>query len=103
MVHRIEELKRAVQERCPEYGELLAEGMAPADADRALAERGAVSENDLLAIYSRVLGVEPFDEENFRQPERFDGISEEYLVNQELLPYRWDDETFELLAASPYE
>ena len=37
MVHRIEELKRAVQERCPEYGELLAEGMAPADADRALA------------------------------------------------------------------
>ena len=103
MVHRIEELKRAIQERCPEYGELLAEGMAPADADRALAERGAVSENDLLAIYSRVLGVEPFDEENFRQPERFDGISEEYLVNQELLPYRWDDETLELLAASPYE
>lgn len=103
MVHRIEELIRAVQERCPEYGELLAEGMAPADADRALAERGAVSENDLLAIYSRVLGVEPFDEENFRQPERFDGISEEYLVNQELLPYRWDDETFELLSASPYE
>lgn len=103
MVHRIEELKRVIQERCPEYGELLAEGMAPADADRTLAERGAVSENDLLAIYSRVLTVEPFDEENFRQPERFDGISEEYLVNQEVLPYRWDDETLELLAASPYE
>ena len=103
MVHRIEELKRAIQERCPEYGELLAEGMAPADADRALAERGVISENDLLAIYSRVLGMEPFDEENFRQPDRFDGISEEYLVNQELLPYRWDDETFELLSAAPYE
>ncbi len=103
MVHRIEELKRVILERCPEYGELLAEGMAPADADRTLAERGAVSENDLLAIYSRVLTVEPFDEENFRQPERFDGISEEYLVNQEVLPYRWDDETLELLAASPYE
>ena len=38
MVHRIEELKRVIQERCPEYGELLAEGMAPADADRTLAE-----------------------------------------------------------------
>ena len=103
MVHRIEELKRAFLDRCSEYEELLSEGMAPADADRALAERGAISENELLAIYARILQVDPFDEDSFRQPERFEGISEEYLIGQELLPYRWDDETLELLSASPYE
>ncbi len=103
MVHRIAEVEQAIAERCPEYSALLAGGMAPADADRELAERGMISENELLAVYARVLGVEPLDEEGFRQPERFDGITEEYLTGQELLPYRWDGEVFELLAASPYE
>ena len=55
MVHRIEELKRAVQERCPEYGELLAEGMAPADADRALAELKKVGdEGPTAAAFDKV-------------------------------------------------
>ncbi len=103
MVHRIEDLEAVFRERCPEYGELLSEGLSHTDADRSLTERGAISENELLTIYARLPGVRLFDEDAFQQPGPFEGIREEYLLNQELLPYRWDEETLELLSAAPYD
>ena len=76
MVHRIEALMNTLQERSPEYLELLNGGMSPAGADRALTERGLVSENELLKLYHDMLGLDLLDEDNFRQPERYIGIFE---------------------------
>ena len=102
MVLRIDELAGAISARCPDYAGLLAGGMPPGEADRLLAERGVLSETELMQLYARAAGVEPFDEETLETPARFAGIREEYLTCQELLPYRWDDDVLELLSASPY-
>ncbi len=80
MVLRIDELAGAISARCPDYAGLLAGGVPPGEADRLLTERGALSETELMQLYAKATGVEPFDEETLETPARFAGIREEYLT-----------------------
>ena len=48
-----ERLREKLEKKFPAYGAMLAEGMTPAEADRALETGGAISELDLLKLYSQ--------------------------------------------------
>lgn len=105
MVYRIEQLnvlQQALEARCPLRSELRGENVPPEETDRLLLERGAISENDLLQLYSAELGLPVLDEEELALPKPFEGMLRSYLENQSLLPYCWDDHALELLAAFPY-
>lgn len=86
----------------PAYTDVLKNAKSVYDADMALLERGAISENDLLEIYAEFTETEPFDEDELVIPPRFMPIKPDYLLNFNILPYKFDDSHIECLVASPH-
>jgi type II secretory ATPase GspE/PulE/Tfp pilus assembly ATPase PilB-like protein len=72
--------------------------------DWELCNQGAISEVDLISIYSKATGLEVRDEEEIRDREilPFPGISTDYLLHWVCLPVSWTDEEMEMLVSEPY-
>lgn len=71
-------------------------------ADRALVEKGALNEIELLKLYAGCFDVELMDEDDIPLPGYFPGLSEDYLNSNLCLPLEWDENTLVLLVSSPY-
>ena len=99
---KLDLLVKNLSDRFSEYADIRDSVGNGYDADGLLLERGIASESELLQLYAETLGIEPFDEDEFSMPEKFPGIKPDYLLNFDLLPYKFDDERMALLAASPH-
>ncbi len=88
----------------PEYPEKLKKNSDRKKLDWELCSQGAISEADLISIYSKSSGLEVKDEEEVRDREvvQFPGISADYLMNSICLPASWNDDEMELFVSEPY-
>ena len=98
---KLAEIGRELSDTYPDYGGYLEEYGSPEKADQMLTSQGRLSENELLRIYCRILGLVQEDED-LKVPERFSGISANFLMQNSCIPYSWDDENLCCLFASPY-
>ena len=66
MVYRVDDtviqskldlIAKTLSERCPEYAGIMESTGNGYDADSLLLERGIVSENELLQLYTEILGI----------------------------------------------
>ncbi len=103
MAARNARLKERMIGLAREYAGWLAGGMPQGEADRTLAERGVLSENELVNVYCAELGVEAFQEEVAGVPEAREEFSVDYLTAHSVLPLRCDDAGIVLAVADPYE
>ncbi len=100
--NRIAALRKDVLSRCPDQGTL--EGCAtPAEADSTMLNTGLIAETELLQLYCRHLPHPPAEEEELNCPEKFPGITQNFLTLNCCLPYQWDDQTAVFLFGIPYE
>ncbi|MCX6984173.1 MAG: hypothetical protein NT118_05380, partial [Lentisphaerae bacterium] len=88
----------------PDYPEKAKKNPELRKLDWELCNQGAISEADLISIYSKSAGLEVRDEEEIRDMEilPFPGISTDYLLNWACLPVSWTDEEMEMLVSEPY-
>ena len=87
-----------------DYPRLLEENrMDRSAADVALVENGLCTEAELLARYVEAFGVELPDEELLAMPERYPGLSAEYLSENAVMPAEWEDDLIKVYAANPYK
>ncbi|MBE6367292.1 MAG: type II secretion system protein GspE [Lentisphaerae bacterium] len=101
---KLNELKRALPELIAEYPEVLAEcGGDYSKADAAVLERGLCTEIELLKLYTKVFGLEVPDEDALPLPERYPGISNEYLSENGMVPASWDGDTMQVYVSNPYQ
>jgi len=101
---RIEALQKKLHESFAEYESLLAEHAGDCSAaDMDLVEKGICTEAELLKIYVDAFGLEMPDEDMLEIPERYSGISSDYLSGNGMIPVSWDDETVAVYASEPYK
>ncbi|MBO5762378.1 MAG: Flp pilus assembly complex ATPase component TadA [Lentisphaeria bacterium] len=98
-----ERLREKLEKKFPAYGAMLAEGMTPAEADRALETGGAISELDLLKLYSQCFRIPTFEEQLLELPEKLEGFSGDYLAAHSFLPIGKEGNTITIAAADPYD
>ena len=100
--NRIMALRNDVLARCLDCGVL--EGCATsAEADSTMLNTGQISENELLRIYCEHLPYPPVEEDELNCPEKFPGITQNFLSLNCCIPYQWDDEKAVFLFGIPYE
>ncbi len=101
---RLAHLRELLGANHPEYPELLAaHGGDAAAADAALVASGACADTELLAVYALAFGLEAPDEELLTVPERYPGISSDYLTEHGCIFAEWDEQEVRFYASSPYE
>ena len=99
----LSKLRETLLARFAEYGDLLEECRNnPAAADNAMVEKGVCTEAELLKIYAECFGLEVPDEDILEKPERYPGVSSEYLSENGLIPAAWDEENIYVYASNPY-
>jgi len=86
----------------PQYEEKLAEVGNRQQLDLDLCGHGIVSEADLLGVYSRVSGLSLIEEEEFQSAEIFPELPTDFLIHHNILPYRWDEKSLEMVVSDPY-
>ena len=88
----------------PDYPEKAKKNPELRKLDWELCNQGAISEVDLISIYSKSTGLEVRDEEEVRDMEilPFPGISTDYLLNWACLPVSWTDSEMGMLVCEPY-
>jgi type II secretory ATPase GspE/PulE/Tfp pilus assembly ATPase PilB-like protein len=88
----------------PDYPEKAKKTSELRKLDWELCNQGAISEADLISIYSKATGLEVRDEDEIRDLEilPFPGISTDFLLNWACLPLSWTDEGMEMLVSEPY-
>ena len=72
------------------------------EADSRLVQSGALTEQQLLELYSRAWETSPVDEDEFPVPEPFPGGSFEFFNANSCLPAEWDDDSITFLVVDPY-
>ena len=70
--------------------------------DWDLCSRGILPELELLKTYSKVFGLKIREEEELDTAEQYPNLSLEYLENQCCIPFKWDENSMEILLADPY-
>ena len=101
---RLQELAERLTRRFPGYMDAAAAHHGDREAtDRALLADGTFQETELLAEYAAAFALEVPDEEVLPEPERFPGLSAEYLARYGCLPAEWDDDEVRLYISNPYE
>jgi len=86
------------------YQTLLDENNGDGDlADIKLLENGQCTENELLNIYCQAFELEVPDEDLLTMPERYSGLSSEYLSSNGIIPAEWDDDWMSVWTSSPYK
>ena len=100
-LHPREAIRQHLEERFPEYAQLLTEN-SPRNADRKLLAAGQLSEPELLALYSRFFDLPLAEEEELGEPEIYPGLSPEALNANLVLPFSWDEDSMRLLVSDPY-
>ena len=88
---KLEKISEILKQRYPEYEEIRANAGNEYDADTLLLERGIISENELLQLYAEITGTEPLEEDELFSPEKFTLVKPDYLLNFNLLPYKFDE------------
>ncbi len=83
--------------------EALADGTTYAEADTALLSAGLVSESELLQLYCNHLPYQAVEEEDLVCPDKFPGITQNFLSVNCCIPYLWDEEKAVFLFAIPYD
>ena len=97
-------LKKRLQETFAEYTSLLEEhNFDHSAADQAMVEKGICTEPELLKIYAESFGLSVPEEDLLKTPERYPGISAEYLSENSMIPAEWDDEVMKIYASDPYK
>ena len=100
----LENLKKRLQETFAEYGSLLAEhNFEHSAADQAMVEKGICTEPELLKIYAESFGLPVPEEDILNTPERYPGISADYLSENSMIPAEWDDEVMKIYTSDPYK
>ncbi len=101
---RFEVIFRELSSLYPDYPEKAKKNPEPRKLDWELCNQGAISEVDLISIYSKASGLEVRDEEEIRDKEvlPFPGISTDYLLNWACLPVSWTDDEMEMIVSEPY-
>ncbi len=101
---KLEELRQKLLSTYCEYDSILsAADNNAAAADALMVEKGLCTEVELLKIYTGVFGLAMPDEDLIVSPERFAGVSAEYLSENGIVPAQWDDETLKVYASNPYK
>jgi len=95
-------LRELLAEKSPEYPAAPAREEARA-ADRALVQSGALSEAQLVALYSKAYGSEPVEEEEFKTPEPFPDAPYDFFNANSCLPAEWDADAITFLVVDPYD
>ena len=87
----------------PDYPEKAKKNPEFRKLDWELCNQGAISEVDLISIYSKASGLDVRDEEEIRDREvlPFPGISTDYLLNWACLPISWTDDEMEMIVSEP--
>ena len=70
--------------------------------DWELSGRGMLPEMELLKTYSKVFGLRIIEEEELNNAEQYPDISLEYLETQCCIPFKWDENSIEIVLADPY-
>lgn len=96
-------LQQRLHKDFAEYADLLNTHGDPALADAAMAESGICTENELLKIYVEVFGMALPDEESLQLPERYPGLSAEYLSECGVMPAEWSDTVVAVYTSNPYK
>lgn len=102
--NQLDVIFREITALYPDYPEKAKSSPDLRKLDWELCNQGAISEADLIAIYSKSSGLEIRDEDEVRDMEiqPFPGISTDYLLNWACLPQSWTDEEMEMLVSEPY-
>ena len=88
---KLEKISEILKQRYPEYEEIRASAGNAYDADTLLLELGISSENELLPLYAEITGTGPLEEDELLSPEKFTLVKPDYLLNFNLLPYKFDE------------
>ncbi len=100
---KLRRLRKELLEKFEGYAALLEEcNSDPAAADAAMVEKGICTEAELLNIYAGIFAVDVPDEDMIVKPERFPGISWEYLSSKGMMPAEWDGENIKVYISNPY-
>jgi general secretion pathway protein E/type IV pilus assembly protein PilB len=86
----------------PQYAEKIEGGARRKSLDAELCGHGILNETDLLKAYVAATQLVVVEEEEIRNPERFPGVSVDYLTAAAVVPFRWDDRTVHIAVADPY-
>lgn len=81
-----ERLHLALQNRFADYDRIAEDFENFSELDRALCERGVISENDLLELYAESMGVPLTPEDEIALPDALQGIGTEYLETHCVIP-----------------
>ena len=98
------ELKQEIKERVsllindPQAREVFLNDMTEWNA----ADEGLITEQDLIAVYSELSGIEVLDEELFENVDYYDDTNYDYLVSTRHIPIDWDENTIKIAVADPY-
>ena len=72
-------------------------------ADMSLVSSGAITESQLVAVYSGAFGCEVIEENDLHQLENYPGGEVDFYNANCCLPYEWNESKMILLLADPYE
>ena len=72
------------------------------EGDRALVQSSAVTEPELIALYSEAYGVPVLPEDEIRQPEPFPNAPLEFFNANVCLPLEWEEDSITFLVVDPY-
>ena len=101
---KLKSLREHLLKTFENYQTLLDENDGNADmADVKLVENGHCTENELLGIYCRIFEVEVPDEDLLSTPERYPGLSAEYLSSNGVIPAEWDEGVMSVYISNPYK
>ncbi len=100
----VESLQKILHARIEGYADLLQAHNADMEAtDSALIEKGICTESELLKYYTEAFALEMPDEDLLDLPERYLGVSPEYLKNNNMIIASWDEENATVFTSSPYK
>ncbi len=95
------EIADRLVELLPDYLEKKEKYPSQREADWHLCSSGALSEKDLINVYSEIAQI-PIFEIKQNEIDKFPQISTEYLLETCCLPYKWNNDTIELFIADIY-
>ena len=98
----LDRIEEELSSRFPDYAKLRASHPLRANVDWLLCEKGLLSENDLLSIYTKAMDVDPIDETDIIEPVKNENILVDYLTANNCIPYSWNDKSMVLLCCDPY-
>lgn len=79
-----------------------ADGQALREADFALVQEGALTEQQLTALYAEITGLEMPDENDLNAPESSPEGAPDFFNACLCMPFEWDEESVTFLVADPY-